>query len=132
MNPWASSGLLASLGLPLGKAGFHRVADGRLMRVVRLQLRTPAACNPFFLLGLKESLGFLWAARIPWASPWGSWLPPQSGWKTDEGHWTSITDTAQPNPPLPQQAQSSVYSYHAFFVGRILYPAPRVIIQDQI
>ena len=31
-------GLLASLGLPFGEAGFHREADGRLMRVVRLTL----------------------------------------------------------------------------------------------
>ena len=42
MNPWASSGLLASLGLPPGEAGLHREADGRLMRVVELQWITIA------------------------------------------------------------------------------------------
>ena len=39
-----------------------------------------------FPLGLLASLGLpLGVTCIPLASPWGSWIPPQSGWKTDEG-----------------------------------------------
>ena len=55
MNPWASSELLASLGLPLGEAGFHRKADGRLMRVVRLQLRPPPEPNSQLLHHVQRS-----------------------------------------------------------------------------